>query len=72
MGNWIRPFAVAAAATLDGAQFRACTSPKTVKVKDRGKHNFLVRARDSHGNLDTTEAGWSWRVVKKKHKKPKR
>jgi hypothetical protein len=57
--------------SLDGARFRACTSPMTVTVKERGKHNFLVRARDAHGNLDTSEAGWSWKVVKK-HKKHKR
>jgi hypothetical protein len=58
--------------SLDGAAFRACASPMTVTVKSPGRHNFLVRARDTHGNLDTTEAGWSWKVVKKKHRKHKR
>jgi hypothetical protein len=53
--------------SLDGAKFSACSSPLKVKVKGFGKHNFLVRARDSHGNLDTSEASWSWKV-KKKHK----
>jgi hypothetical protein len=54
--------------SLDGAAFRACGSPMSVKVKKPGKHNFLVRARDDHGNLDTSEASWSWKLVKKKHK----
>jgi hypothetical protein len=56
--------------SLDGAAFSACGSPMSVKVKKAGRHNFLVRARDSHGNLDTSEASWSWKVVKK-HKKHK-
>jgi hypothetical protein len=55
--------------SLDGAAFHACASPMTATVKELGRHNFLVRARDTHGNLDTTEASWSWKVVKKKHRK---
>jgi hypothetical protein len=58
--------------SLDGAAFHACASPMTATVKELGRHNFLVRARDTHGNLDTTEASWSWKVVKKKHRKHKR
>jgi hypothetical protein len=57
--------------SLDSSGFEPCGSPDTVKVKKAGRHNFLVRARDSHGNLDTSEASWSWKVAKKKHKKHK-
>ena len=55
--------------SLDGAAFAPCVSPAIVKVRKTGKHNFLVRARDAAGNLDTTEASWSWKRVKKKPKK---
>jgi hypothetical protein len=57
--------------SLDSSGFKPCTSPDTVRVKGAGKHNFLVRARDDHGNLDTSEASWSWKLAKKKHKKHK-
>ena len=57
--------------SLDGAVFAPCTSPAKLKVKKTGKHNFLVRARDAAGNLDTTEASWSWKRVKKARKKGK-
>jgi hypothetical protein len=52
--------------SLDGAKFKLCTSPHKVKVRP-GKHHFLVRARDAAGNLDTSEANWSWKRLKKKH-----
>jgi hypothetical protein len=55
--------------SLDGAAFKPCTSPDKVNVKKTGKHNFLVRAIDAAGNPDTSEASWSWKRVKKKHKK---
>ncbi len=51
---------------LDGKQeFKACTSPLTVKVK-KGKHTFQVQARDTAGNLDATPATDSWKVKKKR------
>ena len=52
--------------SLDGAPFKACTSPDTVKAKKPGKHNFQVRARDAAGNVDQTEAAYSWKVKKKR------
>ena len=57
--------------SLDSSGFAPCTSPDTLKARKTGKHNFLVRARDSHGNLDTSEASWTWKVAKKKHQKHK-
>lgn len=55
--------------SVDSSGFKPCTSPDKVKVRGTGKHNFLVRARDAAGNLDTSEASYSWKLVKKKHKK---
>lgn len=55
--------------SVDSSGFKPCTSPDNVKVKGTGKHNFLVRARDAAGNLDTSEASYSWKLVKKKPKK---
>ena len=55
--------------SLDSGGFSPCTSPEKVKARKTGKHNFLVRARDAAGNLDTTEASWSWKRVKKKPKR---
>jgi Tol biopolymer transport system component len=53
---------------LDGKQqFKACTSPLTVKVK-RGKHSFEVRATDAAGNADPSPATDGWKVKKKKKK----
>ncbi len=40
--------------SLDDQQFEACTSPKTYKKLDRGKHSFAVRATDSTGQTDPT------------------
>jgi len=54
------------ACTLDGRdQFKACTSPITVRVK-KGKHHFEVRATDGAGNADATPASDDWKVKKKK------
>ncbi len=54
------------ACTLDGKQeFKACTSPLTVKVK-KGKHSFEVTATDAAGNADPTPATDRWKVKKKK------
>jgi hypothetical protein len=52
--------------SLDGSKFAACTSPHSVKAKKPGKHNFQVRARDAAGNVDPSEATFTWKVKKKK------
>jgi len=39
---------------LDNKPFKSCTSPRTVKRLDEGKHRFRVRAVDAAGNLDPT------------------
>jgi CSLREA domain-containing protein len=41
---------------LDRGRFRGCTSPKTLKKLDFGKHVFEVRAIDAAGNVDPTPA----------------
>jgi len=54
---------------LDGKQqFKACTSPLTVKVK-KGKHSFSVTATDAAGNADPSPATDAWKVKRKKKKK---
>jgi WD40-like Beta Propeller Repeat len=51
---------------LDGKeQFKACTSPLTVKVK-KGKHTFSVTAIDAAGNADPAPATDDWKVKKRK------
>ena len=52
--------------SLDGASFKACSSPAKVKV-DFGKHKFQVRATDQAGNQDGSVAKYSWKR-KPKHK----
>ena len=52
--------------SLDGASFKACSSPEKVKV-DFGKHKFKVRAIDQAGNQDGSVAKYSWKR-KPKHK----
>lgn len=49
--------------SLDGAPFTPCDRWGAVysRLMD-GTHRFLVRARDSHGNVDGTPEEWSWRV----------
>jgi len=54
--------------SLDGGPFAACGSPLKRKVS-RGRHNFLVRAVDSSGAVDSSEASASWRVLKPKKRK---
>ena len=39
---------------LDTKRFRPCTSPKTYRKLEPGKHVFRVKARDRAGNLDAT------------------
>ena len=41
---------------LDSRKRRPCTSPKTYKKLEPGKHVFRVRARDRAGNRDATPA----------------
>ena len=41
---------------LDLKRFNACTSPKTYKRLEPGRHVFRVKARDRAGNLDATPA----------------
>ena len=44
------------ACKLDKSKYKSCTSPKTYKNLDDGKHKFLVRATDTDGNTDPTPA----------------
>lgn len=41
---------------LDKQRFRPCTSPKTYRKLQLGRHVFRVKARDRAGNLDATPA----------------
>lgn len=47
---------------LDKGSWRACVSPKAVRVK-KGRHVFLVRAIDAAGNVDATPALYRFRRV---------
>jgi hypothetical protein len=49
---------------LDGSAFIPCTSPQTYNALASGLHTFQVRARDSIGILDSTPAGYSWKVLR--------
>jgi hypothetical protein len=51
--------------SLDGASFDVCTSPKTYTV-GKGRHSFVVFAKDTAGNVDDSPATYSWTVKKKK------
>jgi Trypsin len=54
---------------LDGKeQFKACTSPMTIRVK-KGRHTFEVTATDAAGNADPSPETAKWKVKKKKRKK---
>ena len=48
---------------LDKKTFKPCTSPKTIKHLDQGKHKFKVRAIDAAGNVDPTAAKDKFKVV---------
>ena len=48
--------------SLDGAPFTACKSPKRYSRLTNGGHNFLVRAIDPQGNIDSTPATHSWTI----------
>ena len=53
------------ACKLDRKRFRACTSPKTYRKLERGKHVFRVKARDRAGNLDSTPVVKRFRIRKR-------
>jgi DNA-binding beta-propeller fold protein YncE len=55
---------------LDRRAFKACGSPKRFKV-GRGKHRFVVKARDSLGNTGAAVKR-TFRVVKKTHRRARR
>ncbi len=48
---------------LDRRQFKRCSSPKTVKRLDQGKHRFRVIATDPAGNSDPSAAKDKFKVV---------
>jgi len=48
---------------LDKGAYKACSSPKSYKVKP-GKHTFRVRATDAFGNVDSTPAKKKFRVLR--------
>jgi hypothetical protein len=50
---------------LDKKKLRPCTSPKTYKKLERGKHVFRVGARDRAGNLDATPAVKRFKIEKR-------
>jgi hypothetical protein len=50
---------------LDKKNFRPCTSPKTYKKLQPGKHVFRVKARDRAGNLDATPAVKRFKIKKR-------
>ncbi len=47
----------------DRDQYAACTSPKTLRNLDPGRHTFRVRATDGPGNVDQTPAVDRFKVV---------
>lgn len=47
---------------LDGASYRSCTSPRTYRRLERGRHTFRVRAVDAAGNVDPTAEVRTFRV----------
>jgi CSLREA domain-containing protein len=51
---------------LDDRPWKGCTSPKTVRKLDRGKHRFKVRATDASGNTDTSPAKDKFKVVRRR------
>jgi len=48
---------------IDRKPWKTCTSPKTVKRLDEGRHKFKVRATDAAGNPDPTPDKDRFRVV---------
>jgi DNA-binding beta-propeller fold protein YncE len=48
--------------SLDGATFEHCSSPVTYRHLAAGKHQLLVRALDSHGDVDANPARAQFRI----------
>ena len=48
---------------LASRKFKPCTSPKTIKNLDQGKHKFKVRAIDAAGNVDPSAAKDKFKVL---------
>ena len=42
--------------------FGPCTSPQSYTGLTNGEYTFLVRAIDTHGNVDATPAEWEWEI----------
>jgi hypothetical protein len=51
--------------SLDTQKFKTCTSPKTYKKLQPGKHVFRVKARDRAGNRDATPAVKRFKIKKR-------
>jgi large repetitive protein len=52
--------------SLDGGNWRNCSSPKVYERLSKGEHTFKVRAIDADGNIDPTPAVRTWRIAPKK------
>jgi large repetitive protein len=48
---------------LASRKVKPCTSPKTIRNLDQGKHKFKVRAIDAAGNVDPSAAKDKFKVV---------
>jgi hypothetical protein len=48
--------------SMDGPDFRVCSSPTTFSSLSAGRHNFAVRATDAAGNAGTPVT-YSWRIT---------
>jgi hypothetical protein len=51
---------------LDKRKFKPCTSPKTYKKLERGKHVFRVKARDRAGNVDRTPTVKRFKIARRR------
>ena len=45
-----------------------CGSPFKVKLRKRGKHQLVVVATDSSGNVDPSPATYTWRIKPRRHR----
>jgi len=48
---------------VDAGSWEACVSPESFSGLTLGTHRFEVRGSDAAGNVETTPAGWTWRVL---------
>ncbi len=48
--------------SLDDDDFESCTSPENYEELTEGNHIFKVRAIDTAGNLDSTDAVYEWKI----------